>query len=268
MTQLDQRYVEDELRYALAMNRGIQMLDPATKLGKEIKGDFAKFFTPTANHTATPDEVFYRLHQELFAEWRKREPHGAAAPTVADSEKRGEISKIIREFLWDPETGLLDNNNAAVTMPQGQLEEKLAKFHKAITDLRPFAYASHLTAEFFLTALFDQGAMEAVYPQGIDFRRLTDKDRQVLRDPQSTEVELRDAFCNAMDVTRTPVLNNPRNGFGSWKQSSEQAGEIKFLAYHEQDQTYVVTVNGGLVPINQVQELMIEHRRNNALGLA
>lgn len=259
------KYTEDQLRFALAMNRGIQMLDPSTERGKKVSDEFAKLFTPTANHTTSPDGVLYHIHQGLFEDWRQRDPQCVLTATVSDSTKRGKVSEILKDFLWNAETGLLDKNNYPASLHPDGLERKLANFHQTIAQLSPFSYGNRLTAEFFLTALFDQAIMKELYPQGIDFRRLTAEDRNILRNPKSSAEEMLNAFRHAMDAELTPKLSNTRNSFGTWNESKTEISGIPFLAYQEGDQTYVVTVNGGLVPKEKVETAMIKHRANDAL---
>ena len=83
---------EDTLRFALAVNRGMQLMDPQTERGKALKDMFGKLFTPTANHNANPDEVLYFIHKELFADWRSAEGAKGVVGAISESAKREEIS--------------------------------------------------------------------------------------------------------------------------------------------------------------------------------
>lgn len=265
----------EALRNALAINRGIEIMDPDTEKGQEIRTGFTKLFNPTANHVdgiTSAEKIFSLIHEYLFEDWRKSEANGIFA--VSTSQKRGEVSKILGKLLWDKRCGLLNESNNAVSMDVGELADALAEFYSNMRKLLPFKYGNVLTIDFFLTALFDRKKFRDVWPDGIDFRRLGEENAAVLLNKKSSHAELVAAFRDVLDGSRTPALDNPRKdetGFFDLPNKKIEIEGIPFLSFvgdgktGKKGQIYIVAVNGGLVKLSEAREKLKELRRDQIL---
>lgn len=202
-------------------------------------------------------ELFSRIHREIFHDWREQASISHRPGTMTDADKRREFREAIESLVLNDEqnqdTALFDNNGFVIKT--GNIAERLARFYYKMRSVRPFGYGNKLTLDFFMTALSNLPAFNSVYEQGIDFRRIDARDAMTLHDYNSRLEEVTAAFQHALDPARTKCLENSPNGYGKWPDYKRFVFGIPFL-YHRTKEGIdcLVTVNGGLVPLESINE--------------
>ncbi|MBY0406413.1 MAG: zeta toxin family protein, partial [Rickettsiales bacterium] len=68
-----------------------------------------------------------------------------------------------------------------------------------------------------------------------------------------------------MDSTRTPALKNKPNGYGKWEKHVEYISGIQFLSHEINKEKYLVTVNGGLVPLKKIRPRLEAYLKTEGL---
>lgn len=204
--------------------------------------------------------LFSRIHREIFQDWKEQIITSHRPGTMADADKRKEFRETIESLVLNEDenqdTAIFDNNGFAFST--GNVPERLARFYGRMRSIRPFPYGNKLTLDYFMTALGNLPAFKAVYEQGIDFRRLEAADAAVLHDYGSSLEALTRAFQHALDPYRTKSLENHANGYGKWPEHRQFVFGIPFLSHKTGTGIQcLVTVNGGLVPLDSVKEELI-----------
>jgi fido (protein-threonine AMPylation protein) len=205
-------------------------------------------------------ELFSRIHREVFHDWKEQATASHRPGTMTDADKRREFRETIERLVLDgdgnQDTAIFDNNGFAVKTEN--ISERLANFYFKMRSIRPFAYGNKLTLDFFMIALGNLPAFKAVYEQGIDFRRLEAQDAAALHNYKSSLEEIIVAFQHALDPIRTKSLDNVPNGYGKWPENRRFVFGMPFLFHKTEEGTEcLVTVNGGLVPLNSIKEELI-----------
>lgn len=239
-----------KLRNALAIARGRKLLSTLQQEAEStISHDQAKRVTYLT-------ELFSRIHREIFHDWKEQATISHRPGTMPDSDKRKEFRMTIEGLVLNGGgnhgTELFDSNGFVIKTTN--IAERLAQFYMKMSLVRPFDYGNRLTLDVFMTALANLPAFKGVYEQGLDFRRLEPKDALVLHDLNSRIGDLTVAFKHALDPTRTRCLQNKANGYGKWPENKRFVSSIPFLSHVTKDGIEcLVTVNGGLVPLNSIK---------------
>ncbi|MGR9037950.1 MAG: zeta toxin family protein, partial [Gammaproteobacteria bacterium] len=135
------------------------------------------------------------------------------------------------------------------------IAQRLANFYLKMRSIRPFSYGNRLTLDFFMTVLGKLPAFKSVYEHGIDFRRLTAEDASNLHSAGSGHDDVTRAFRHALDPTRTRSMKNHPNAYGKWPENKTFVAGIPFLSHKTKGGvTCLVSVNGGLVPVDSIKE--------------
>ncbi len=240
-----------KLRTALAILQGTKLL---STLQQEAESTVSHDQTKRFTYLTT---LFTRIHREMFVDWKEQATVGHRPGTISDAEKRRQFRKTFARLVLEGEknraTALFDNNGFVIQTDN--IAERLADFYLKIRAIRPFAYGNRLTLDFFMTALGHLPAFQAVYEQGIDFRRLAHGDADILHDPLSDHGRLSQVFERALDPTRTRSLHNQPNRYGIWPENKRFLSGMPFLSHTtENGIECLVTVNGGLVPVDSIRE--------------
>jgi hypothetical protein len=89
----------------------------------------------------------------------------------------------------------------------------------------------------------------------VDFRRIDAKDAKILHDKFSSFTDVKIAIEHAMDPTRLHSLENSANGYGRWPEQKTSVFGMPFLRHQTVEGVdCLVTVNGGLVPLDSIRE--------------
>jgi len=240
-----------KLRTALAIAQGTKLL---ITLQQESEATVSHDQTKRVTYLTG---LFSRIHREMFHHWKEQASVSHRPGTITDSEKRKELRKTIGRLVFDDDgncdTAIFDNNGFVFKIEN--IAERLADFYQKMRSIRPFAYGNRITLDFFVTALAKLPAFKAVYEQGIDFRRLEARDAAVLHDPKSSREDIIVAFQHALDPNRTKSLQNSPNGYGKWPENKKFVSAIPFLSHKTAEGIEcLVTVNGGLVPLESIRE--------------
>lgn len=240
-----------ELRTSLATARGAVLL---TDLKREAEGTISHDQTKRVTYLTN---LFSRIHRELFQDWRDQATIRHRPGTMTDADKRLKFRKTIGRLVLDEEankdTAIFDNNGFVITADN--IDERLADFYLKMRIVRPFDYGNRITLDFFMTILGRLPAFKAVYEHGIDFRRIDQNDAIALHDTSSKLETLTRAFRHALDPMRNKLLTNSANAYGIWPENKTFVSGIPFLSYVTEHGTKcLVSVNGGLVPIDSIQE--------------
>ena len=214
-----------------------------------------------ANRITYMTELFSRIHRVMFHYWKEQVTSDYRPGNMTNTEKRREFRSAIESLILDGDnnldTAIFDNNGFVIHT--ANIAERLALFYQKIRSIRPFMYGNQLTLDFFMASLGILPAFKGVYECGIDFRRIEMIDAVALHNPKSSCEELTVAFQHAMDTSRSKSLENKPNGYGKWPENRKSVFGIPFLSHRtENGIDCLVTVNGGLVPLDSInEELMI-----------
>ncbi|MGR8934888.1 MAG: zeta toxin family protein [Gammaproteobacteria bacterium] len=242
-----------KLRTALAISQGIKLL---SVLQQEAEATISHDQTKRVTYLT---ELFSRIHREMFHDWKEQAIVSHRPGSMPDPTKRKIFRKTISRLVLDSEgtsdTAIFDNNGFVID--SDNIAERLADFYRQMRSVRPFAYGNRITLDFFMVALGKLPSFKAVYNDGIDFRRLAAEDAVALHNPTSRGEEIVKAFAHALDPTRNKRMHNRPNDYGKWPENKTFVSGIPFLSHKTASGVLcVVTVNGGLVPVDSIQEEM------------
>ncbi|PKM36524.1 MAG: toxin [Gammaproteobacteria bacterium HGW-Gammaproteobacteria-10] len=240
-----------KLRTALAIARGTVLL---ADLKREAEGTISHDQTKRVTYLTN---LFSRIHRELFQDWKDQATIRHRPGTMTDADKRLKFRKTIGRLVLDEEankdTAIFDNNGFVINADN--IDKRLADFYLKMRIVRPFDYGNRITLDFFMTILGRLPAFKAVYEHGIDFRRIDQHDAIALHDTSSDIEALTRAFHHSLDPLRNQSLINQANGYGIWPENKTFVSGIPFLSYVTENGTQcLVSVNGGLVPLDSIQE--------------
>ncbi|MFI3185030.1 MAG: zeta toxin family protein [Methylococcaceae bacterium] len=241
-----------KLRTVLAIARGSAVL---STLQQEAEATVSQ---DQAKRVTYLTELFSRIHREMFQDWKDQITVDHRPGSMADASKRKAFREIIERLVLDGDgqnldSAIFDNNGFAIHTEN--IAERLSLFYMDMRSVRPFSYGNRLTLDFFMTALGNLPAFKGVYEQGIDFRRLAAADPVALHDTGSQLRELCLAFQHALDPTLSKNLQNQPNGYGKWPENKRSVSGIPFLSHTTAEGIdCLVSVNGGLVPFDRIEE--------------
>ncbi len=240
-----------KLRTSLAIARGAVLL---VDLKREAEGTISHDQTKRVTYLTT---LFSRIHRELFQDWKDQATIRHRPGTMTDADKRLKFRKTIGRLVLDEEankdTAIFDNNGFVIHADN--IDQRLADFYLKMRIVRPFDYGNRIALDFFMTILGRLPAFKAVYEHGIDFRRIDQNDAIALHDTSSDIQALTRAFRHALDPLRNRLLINQANSYGIWPENKTFVSGIPFLSYvTENGIQCLVSVNGGLVPLDSIQE--------------
>ena len=205
-------------------------------------------------------ELFSRIHREIFEEWKDQAitpDRPGSMPEAAQRKRfREAIESLVLNGDQNAETALFDSNGFVIRT--ANIAERLGHFYHAMRAIKPFAYGNKLTLDFFMIALSNLPAFSSVYEEGVDFRRLDPQDLIHLHDSKSPLASVCQAMAHAMDPARTRSLPNLADGYGKWPEQKTFVFGMPFLRHRTPEGIdCLVTVNGGLVPLDSLREEQI-----------
>ncbi len=237
------------LRTALAIARGSVLL---SSLQREREGTVSHDQAKRVTYLA---DLFLRIHRDMYHDWKEQATVSHRPGTMPESNKRKQFRETIERLVLDGDdnrdTAIFDNNGFVIHTEN--IAERLSVFYQKMRCVRAFAYGNRITLDFFMIALGSLPAFKGVYEQGIDFRRLAGNDTIALHKPDSGHEEVTLAFQHALDPTRSKSLQNTPNGYGKWPENKKFVQGLPFLSHRTRDGVgCLVTVNGGLVPLDSI----------------
>ncbi len=203
-------------------------------------------------------ELFSRIHREIFQDWKEQALVQGRPGTMSDAAKRKQFRETIESLVLsadgrNEDTAIFDNNGFVIKTEN--IAERLARFYYTMRTIKPFGFGNKMTVDFFMMALAGLPAFSSVYEQGVDFRRLDARDAKILHDKFSSLADVTIAVEHAMDPTRLHCLENNANGYGRWPEQKTSVFGMPFLRHRtEEGIDCLVTVNGGLVPLDSIRE--------------
>jgi len=258
---------EEDLRTAIALNRGIEWLEQIEKRAKATKTDYASL------RIVHLEELFHDTHHQLFQDWNGNNDK-------VSGENRIKLREIIEKVFFSKEkdkdgnpTGLFDENGFALRFKpeekaRDKFAEKLAEFYENIQKMEPklYSYGNKLTLDFFMVALSKLPTIAHVYPEGIDFRRLDSHDLAAMAASPPQHGDIVKAFKHATDPAIIhPLMNHhlENNQYKVWSDHSEIIGGVPFLSHTQNNVKYLVTMNGGLVDLEKAKKDIENHFKND-----
>ena len=241
-----------KLRTVLAIARGTAVL---SMLQQEAEATVSQ---DQAKRVTYLTELFSRIHREMYHDWKEQITVDHRPGSMIDASRRKAFREAIEHLVLDGEghnqdSAIFDNNGFVIHTEN--IAERLSRFYLAMRCVRPFSYGNRLTLDFFMTALGNLPAFKGVYEQGIDFRRLAPNDPAALHDANSRLADICLAFQHALDPTLSKNLHNQPNGYGRWPENKRFVSGIPFLSHKTADGIdCLVSVNGGLVPFDSIEE--------------
>ena len=205
-------------------------------------------------------ELFSRIHREIFQDWKEQAITIDRPGAMAEADKRKRFREAIESLVLNEDenkdTALFDNNGFVIKTDN--VAERLGRFYLTMRSIKPFGYGNKLTLDFFMIALSHLPAFNSVYEMGIDFRRLDAHDAEALHNSSSSPADVTQAFRHAMEPFRTRCLENTANGYGKWPEQKTFVFGMQFLRHRTKEGVdCLVTVNGGLVPLESLREEQI-----------
>ncbi|MEI6707599.1 MAG: zeta toxin family protein [Methylococcales bacterium] len=241
-----------KLRTVLAIARGSKVLSMLQQEAETtVSQDQAKRVTYLT-------ELFSRIHREMYHDWKEQITVNHRPGSMTDASKRKAFREAIEHLVLDGEgnnqdSAIFDNNGFVIYTEN--IAERLSLFYLTMRSVRPFSYGNRLTLDLFMTALGNLPAFKGVYAQGIDFRRLAVQDAIALHDTQSCLADINLAFQHALNATLSKNLQNQPNGYGRWPENKRFISGIPFLSHKTAEGIdCLVSVNGGLVPFDRIEE--------------
>ncbi len=240
-----------KLRLALAISQGTELL---STLQQEAEATVSHDQTKRVTYLTG---LFSRIHRELFHDWQEQATASHRPGTMTDAGKRQQFRRAVGRLVLDgdgnSDTAIFDNNGFVIRTEN--IAERLAGFYLKMRSVRPFAYGNRITLDFFMTVLGKLPAFKGVYEHGIDFRRLEARDAVALHSPESGCEEIIVAFRHALDPVRSKSLRNRPNSYGKWPENKKLISGIPFLSHKTAEGIEcLVSVNGGLVPLERIRE--------------
>ncbi|MGZ8241834.1 MAG: zeta toxin family protein [Methylobacter sp.] len=239
-----------KLRTALAISQGTKLL---STLQQEAEGTISHDQTKRVTYLTG---LFSRIHREMFQDWKEQPTVSHRPGTMTDADKRKEFRETIECLVLDgdgnKDTAIFDNNGFVIRTEN--IAERLASFYQKMRSIRPFTYGNRLTLDFFITMLGKLPAIKSVYEQGIDFRRIEACDTAALHNLQSSLEDITIAFGHALDPTCSKSLQNKPNAYGKWPENKKFVSGIPFLSHKAAGIECLVSVNGGLVPLDSIKK--------------
>jgi len=241
-----------KLRTVLAIARGSAVL---STLQHEAEATVSQ---DQAKRVTYLTELFSRIHREMYQDWKEQITVNHRPGSMNDASKRKAFREIIEHLVLDGEgnnqdSAIFDNNGFVIHTDN--IAERLSLFYLNMRSVRPFSFGNRLTLDLFMTALGNLPAFKAIYEQGIDFRRLAADDPIALHDTNSRVEDISLAFQHALDPTLSKSLQNKPNGYGKWPENKRFISGIPFLSHTTAEGIdCLVSVNGGLVPFDSIEE--------------
>ncbi|MCK5924307.1 MAG: zeta toxin family protein, partial [Methylococcales bacterium] len=166
---------------------------------------------------------------------------------------RQAIEKLVLDDNRHQKTAIFDNNGFVIRSKN--IAKRLAKFYFNMRSIRPFDYGNRITLDFFMTVLGKLPAFNAVYGQGIDFRRLSQRDSVALHESKDELTPVIVAFEHALQPKRNKNLLNKANGYGKWPENKKYIAGLPFLSHKTTEGIEcLVAINGGLVPFALIKK--------------
>ena len=241
-----------KLRTVLAIARGSAVL---STLQQEAEATVSQ---DQAKRVTYLTELFSRIHREMYHDWKEQITVNHRPGSMTDACKRKAFREIIEHLVLDGEgnnqdSAIFDNNGFVIHTEN--IAERLSLFYLNMRSVRPFSYGNRLTLDLFMTALGNLPAFKGVYERSIDFRRLEANDPIALHDTNSGLADISLAFQHALNPTLSKNLQNQPNDYGKWPENKRFVSGIPFLSHKTADGIdCLVSVNGGLVPFDRIEE--------------
>ncbi len=240
-----------KLRRALGIFQGTKLL---ATLQRETEGTVSH---DQAKRVTYLTELFYRIHREIHHDWQGQATASHRPGYMPHAHKRRVFREVIQGLVLENDlnenSALFDNNGFVIRTDN--IADRLANFYHKMRSVRPFDYGNRITLNYFIITLGKIPAFKAVYEQGIDFRRLEEKDTTVLHHPDSSIAEVTVAFKHALNPTLTKTLENIANQYGQWPENKIFISGIPFLSHTTADGIRcLVTINGAIVPLESIKD--------------
>ena len=240
-----------KLRTTLAILQGTRLL---STLAREAEATVSHDQTKRVTYLTM---LFTRIHRDIFHDWRDQVTASHRPGVIVSASNRKQFRNTIGQLVLDgqknQETAIFDNNGFVIYTDN--IADRLACFYQKMRTVRPFSYGNRITLDIFMTTLGHLPAFKAVYEAGIDFRRLAEGDASLLHALDSSHEQVTQAMEHALDPTRNKSLKNRANSYGTWPENKYFLSGIPFLSHTTEDgRLCLVTVNGGLVPVDTITE--------------
>lgn len=251
MTAAEEKKPQDKaLCQALAINRAMEYLEKYRKLDSEnianLTDDQLKAKLPG---------LLESINKAVLMDWEGRvagiadQPGNIAWP-LDRQEMRAAVHKLAKN-LYD-QSGFLHNRSARtgedIEQARHDIAQALSEFYHEFRDIDqggPFAFENALTLNLFLTALTGGRDFKNILGSGsgIDFRRLN---KEFTGSPED--------FYQAMNPRNIVAISNRPDGYSEpAHDSSVMIGGIPFLGFQKDGKQYLVTMSGGLVPLEKIE---------------
>ncbi len=165
-----------------------------------------------------------------------------------------EASPKLQELMNDLARVFFRPGGVIKPVQDSKMPAIFAKYYAKFAELSPFAYGNHETFSMFFTLLAEMANIRDVY---LDFRRLSPEQEDILELDKTrmlgeeTQAQLQEVFTTALD---SRIIRNRPYIKEVWPELEDQTIELgsrRFLKVMRDGQDYLVTVNGGLVSLDQ-----------------
>ncbi len=237
-----------KLTDTLALNRAIEFV---AKYTQEAQNSTEPHAVKMAAHI---EATLYKIQRFLYQDTSQSDPDGKLATSREYAPKRERVREAISEFVNNVYTnGFVSSKKPA---------KSFAKLYQALAEEKIFGDETRRVVDTLMVCLSNTPGFHEVHGTGVDFRRITAEDAALLNSlfkKSAADVDTTAIFERALDQTRTPLLNNDeKDGFKKWEDHRVLIAGIPFLQHEKDGQQYLVTVNGGLVLLDDAIKNKIE----------
>ncbi len=253
---------EERLRNILAITRGAEYL-------KEYDAELNK----TIDHDQSDPEDFLqaqfsKIHRRLFADTHAQtdKPLGIAVDGDKSARLRSAIIKLANN-LYDKngfaksvtttEIALnAQDNEKLKTMYSQRLAKTMAAFYREVRAIEPYEYGNETTLNLFVDCVGRRLNKKGMNFVSFDFSQLSNEELLQLETPGA---DLEPVFMKMMQYSKNASLQNKENAYGALSDNKVLIEGVPFLRYKKNDVEYLVTVNGGLVRRDVIEEQLSTH---------
>ena len=253
---------KQKLRMALAIHRGIE---------------FLRNFNSKSNVTQTQwgsylDELFREVYLVMFIDTSPISPQQKLEGLLESSQRAMELSVIFHDFAKE----FYDHNGFFATTDKPRNAKLMAELYVTLERFYPFADATSIVLRVFFTAL---GRMRGFQEKlgGIDLRRLSSNQAQILKEESKTAEQMAGVFFAAMDQGRTQKYREQTPPHFYWEDRSVPLYGKRFIQADRAevgihlnkdvalDEKLIVLVNGALITEAQCIEHVKLHMQGGEL---
>jgi hypothetical protein len=239
------------LETAFAHNNGIDILTDQDLIERMERGD-------AHNIADTWFQEFANVHKRLYSS--RGFNHDDERPGIIWHSRARVVAPVLTTLVKQ----LYDEQGYAKKPSREQLATYLADAYTGISNVEPFEYGGALSLRVFFTLIGKTRALtdDKGHRLDIDFTRLNKQDLETLElPPEKNREKIDKVFEKLLDpANNRPTKSLPAHKrWGTLPKSETEIVQKHFLSHTLGHTKCLVTINGGLVPLDAVEGDIIQH---------